>query len=59
MTASLERDRWVFHQKTKIIELNAESEILDEEGKQIGVVRQESQSQLKRSPGSRLRSTSS
>jgi hypothetical protein len=55
----LERDRWVFHQKTKIIELNAESEILDEEGKQIGVVRQESQSQLKRSPGSRLRSTSS
>ena len=48
MTALLDRDRWVFHQKTKIIELNAEFEILDEDGKQIGVVRQEGQSQLKK-----------
>jgi Scramblase. len=48
MTALLDRDRWVFHQKTKIIELNAEFEILDEEGTQIGVVRQEGQSQLKK-----------
>jgi uncharacterized protein YxjI len=48
MTALLDRDRWVFHQKTKIIELNAEFEILDEEGTQIGLVRQEGQSQLKK-----------
>ena len=48
MTALLDRDRWVFHQKTKIIELNAEFEILDEDGRQIGVVRQEGQSQLKK-----------
>lgn len=48
MTALLDRDRWVFRQKTKIIELNAEFEILDEEGSPIGLVRQEGQSQLKK-----------
>ncbi|MGZ5305360.1 MAG: LURP-one-related/scramblase family protein [Actinomycetota bacterium] len=48
MTALLDRDRWVFHQKTKIIELNTEFEILDEDGTQIGMVRQEGQSQLKK-----------
>jgi uncharacterized protein YxjI len=48
MTKLLDRDRWVFHQKTKIIELNTEFEILDEEGAQIGMVRQEGQSQLKK-----------
>ena len=48
MTALLDRERWVFHQKTKIIELNAEFEILDESGAQIGMVRQEGQSQLKK-----------
>lgn len=48
MTALLDRDRWVFHQKTKLIELNTEFAILDEDGKQIGVVRQEGQSQLKK-----------
>jgi uncharacterized protein YxjI len=48
MTALLDRDRWVFHQKTKLIEMNAEFEILDEDGNQIGMVRQEGQSQLKK-----------
>lgn len=48
MTALLDRERWVFHQKTKIIEMNTEFEILDEEGNQIGMVRQEGQSQLKK-----------
>jgi uncharacterized protein YxjI len=48
MTALLDRDRWVFHQKTKVIELNTEFEILDEDGNQIGMVRQEGQSQLKK-----------
>jgi uncharacterized protein YxjI len=48
MTALLDRDRWVFHQKTKIIELNTEFEILDEGGTRIGMVRQEGQSQLKK-----------
>jgi uncharacterized protein YxjI len=48
MTALLERDRLVFHQKTKLIEMNAEFEILDEDGTQIGMVRQEGQSQLKK-----------
>ena len=48
MTKLLDRDRWVFHQKTKIIELNIDFEILDEEGAQIGMVRQEGQSQLKK-----------
>jgi uncharacterized protein YxjI len=48
MTALLDRDRWVFHQKTKIIELNTEFEILDEDGSTIGMVRQEGQSQLKK-----------
>jgi len=48
MTALLDRERWVFHQKTKIIELNTEFEIMDEDGNQIGTVRQEGQSQLKK-----------
>jgi len=44
----LTRDRWVFRQKTKLIELTAEFAILDEEGNQIGMVRQEGQSNLKK-----------
>lgn len=48
MADLLDRERWVFHQKTKIIELNTEFEILDEDGNQIGMVRQEGQSQLKK-----------
>ena len=44
----LDRERWVFHQKTKIIEMNIEFEILDEEGNAIGMVREEGQSQLKK-----------
>jgi uncharacterized protein YxjI len=42
------RDRWVFRQKTKLIELTAEFAILDDEGNQIGMVRQEGQSSLKK-----------
>jgi uncharacterized protein YxjI len=44
----LTRDRWVFRQKTKLIELTAEFAILDDEGNQIGMVRQEGQSSLKK-----------
>ena len=48
MSDLLTRDRWVFRQKTKLIELTAEFAILDEEGNQIGMVRQEGQSNLKK-----------
>jgi uncharacterized protein YxjI len=44
----LTRDRWVFRQKTKLIELTAELAILDDEGNQIGMIRQEGQSSLKK-----------
>lgn len=48
MSDLLERDAFVFNQKTKIIEMNTEFAIRDEEGNQIGMVRQEGQSQLKK-----------
>jgi len=44
----LARDRLVFSQKVKVIELNTEFAIRDEEGNQVGVVRQEGQSTLKK-----------
>ncbi len=48
MSDLLERERFVFNQKAKIIELKTEFAIRDEEGNQIGMVRQEGQSQLKK-----------
>ncbi len=48
MSDLLERERYVFNQKAKIIEMNTEFAIRDEEGNQIGMVRQEGQSQLKK-----------
>jgi len=44
----LGRDRYVFNQKMKVIELNTEFAIRDEEGNEIGMVRQEGQSTLKK-----------
>lgn len=41
-------DRLVFKQATKIIEMNIDFAILDEEGNEVGRIRQEGQSQLKK-----------
>jgi uncharacterized protein YxjI len=48
MTELLERDRLVFQQATKIIELNIDFAIRDEEGVEVGRIRQEGQSQLRK-----------
>ena len=48
MSDLLGRDRYVFNQKMKVIELNTEFAIRDEEGNEIGMVRQEGQSTLKK-----------
>lgn len=48
MTMLLDRDVFVVRQKAKIIEMNNEYAILDEEGAQIGKVRQEGQSTVKK-----------
>ncbi len=48
MSDLLTRDRLVINQKVKIIEVNNEFKISDEEGNQIGVIRQEGQSALKK-----------
>lgn len=48
MSDLLTRDRLVFSQKAKVIELNIDFAIRDEEGQEIGRVRQEGQSQLKK-----------
>ncbi len=48
MSDLLGRDRLVFKQATKIIEMNIDFAILDEEGNEIGRIRQEGQSQLKK-----------
>ncbi|HEX6263347.1 MAG TPA: phospholipid scramblase-related protein [Actinomycetota bacterium] len=40
----LERSRMFVHQKAKLVELTNEYRILDEEGQEIGVIRQEGQS---------------
>ncbi|HSL09964.1 MAG TPA: phospholipid scramblase-related protein [Actinomycetota bacterium] len=48
MTSLLDRNVLVVRQKAKLIEMNNEYAILDEEGVQIGKVRQEGQSKLKK-----------
>lgn len=48
MSELLTRNRLVINQKVKIIEINNEFKISDEEGNQIGVIRQEGQSALKK-----------
>ena len=48
MSDLLKRDRLVFKQATKIIEMNIDFAILDEEGNEVGRIRQEGQSQLKK-----------
>ncbi len=48
MSDLLSRDRLVFKQAAKIIEMNIDFAILDEEGNEVGRVRQEGQSQLKK-----------
>jgi uncharacterized protein YxjI len=48
MTTLLDRNVFVVRQKAKIIEMNNEFAILDEAGAQIGKVRQEGQSKLKK-----------
>jgi uncharacterized protein YxjI len=44
----LERDKLVFNQKAKLIELNAEFAIRDSDGNQIGFIKQEGQSKAKK-----------
>jgi uncharacterized protein YxjI len=48
MSDLLTRDRLVFNQKAKIIEMNIDFAIRDPEGNEIGRIRQEGQSQLKK-----------
>ena len=48
MTTLLDRNIFVVRQKAKIIEMNNEFAILDDAGTQIGKVRQEGQSKLKK-----------
>lgn len=48
MSTLLERSRVVFNQKAKLIELVTEHRIRDEEGNDIGTVRQEGQTKLKK-----------
>lgn len=48
MSDLLTRDRLVFNQKAKLIELNIDFAIRDEDGNEIGRVTQEGQSQLKK-----------
>ena len=48
MSDLLTRDRLVFKQKTKIIEMNQHFKIKDEEGNEIGDIVQEGQSKLKK-----------
>ena len=48
MSKLLEHDRFFVSQKTKLIELTNEYKIFDEEGEEIGMVRQEGQSGLRK-----------
>lgn len=48
MAGLLERDTLFFTQKAKLIELTSEYAIRDESGEQVGTVRQEGQSKLKK-----------
>jgi uncharacterized protein YxjI len=48
MTDLLTSDRLIFNQKAKLIEMTAEFAIRDPEGNQVGMIRQEGQSTLKK-----------
>jgi uncharacterized protein YxjI len=48
MSDLLTKDRLVFRQQTKIVEMNIDYAIQDEEGAEVGRIRQEGQSQLKK-----------
>ena len=48
MTSLLDYERIIINQKAKLIELTNEYKIRDEEGAEIGVIRQEGQSKLKK-----------
>jgi uncharacterized protein YxjI len=48
MSELLTKDRLVFTQQTKIVEMNIDFAIRDEEGAEVGRIRQEGQSQLKK-----------
>ncbi len=48
MSDLLNRDRLIFNQKAKLVELNIDFAIRDEQGAEIGRVTQEGQSQLKK-----------
>jgi uncharacterized protein YxjI len=48
MSDLLSRDRLVFNQKAKLIEMNIDFAIRDPDGNEIGRIRQEGQSQLKK-----------
>jgi uncharacterized protein YxjI len=48
MSDLLNRDRLIFNQKAKIIEMNIDFAIRDEQGNEVGRIRQEGQSQLKK-----------
>lgn len=48
MSDLLQRPRLVFNQKTKLVELNIEFAIRDTEGNEVGAIRQEGQSKIKK-----------
>ncbi|MEP6477030.1 MAG: hypothetical protein ABJC60_07130 [Actinomycetota bacterium] len=52
MTDLLNLDTLVFNQKAELIEMNIECKIRDAQGNEIGMIRQEGQSTVKRSLGS-------
>ena len=51
MTALLDHERIIINQKAKLIEIVNEYAIRDESGQDIGVIRQEGQSKLKKLAG--------
>jgi hypothetical protein len=48
MSELLSRDELVISQRAKLVELTNEYRILDEDGNQIGFIREEGQSKLRR-----------
>lgn len=48
MPGLLDTERFFVNQKAKLIEINNEYKIMDEEGNQIGAIRQEGQSKMKK-----------
>lgn len=48
MSGLLSMSRWIVNQRAKLIEMTTEFRILDEQGAQVGVVRQEGQTALKK-----------